>query len=250
MARKFWPGADPIGQLIVIAKGYAPGFDEPPRQIVGIAGDVHDQGLDLDPGPMVYVPLAQVAEGITALLARVSGLDWAVRTRVEPYSLVPAIQASLRSVSGNLLMDSVRSMDEISARSTTRQDFNMVLMTIFGGAALLLAALGIYAVMAASVAQRTREIGIRLALGAEPGAMRNMIVAQGMRQVVTGVAAGLAAALAFTRVMESLLFGVAAHDPLVFAAVPAVLAAVAFGAVVLPATRATRVDPAATLRSE
>lgn len=249
MARKFWPGAEPIGQLVVIGKGYAPGFDEPPRQIVGIAGDVHDQGLDRDPAPMLYVPLAQVADGITALLARVAGLDWAVRTRLEPHSLVPAIQAGLRA-SGNLPIDSVRSMDEISSRSTARQDFNMVLMTIFGGAALLLAALGIYALMAASVAQRSREIGIRLALGAAPDAMRNMVVAQGMRLALTGVAAGLAAALAFTRVMESLLFGVPARDPVVFTAVPATLAAVAFAAVLLPAVRATRVDPAATLRSE
>lgn len=250
MARKFWPGADPIGQLIVIAKGYAPGFDEPPRQIVGNAGDVHDQGLDLGPGPMLYVPLAQVADGITALLARVKPLDWTVRTRAEPHSLVPAIQAGLRTVSGDLPIAGVRSMDEISARSTARQNFNMVLMTIFGGAALLLAALGIYALMAASVEQRRREIGIRLALGAGPEAMRNMIVAQGMRLALTGVAAGLAAALGFTQVMQSLLFGVPPHDPLVFTAVPAILSAVAFAAVLVPAIRATRVDPAATLRSE
>ena len=249
MARKFWPGANPIGQLIVIGKGYAPGFDEPPRQIVGIAGDVHDQGLGVDPSPMLYVPLAQAAEGITALLSRVEPMDWVVRTRVESHSLVPALEAGLRA-SGNLPIAGVRSMNEISARSTARQDFNMVLMTIFGGAALLLAALGIYALMAASVEQRRREIGIRLALGASPDAMRNMIVAQGMRLALTGVAAGLGAALAFTRVLESLLFGVPARDPLAFAAVPAVLSAVALAAVLLPAIRAAGVDPAEALRSE
>jgi len=250
MARQFWPNADPLGQLIVIAKGYAPGFTEPARQIVGIAGDIHDKGLNSDPGPMVYVPLPQAAEGITALFSRVIPLAWLVRTRGEPRPLVSSIQAELRQVSGDLPVADVHTMDEISQRSTARQDFSMVLMALFGGCALLLAAIGIYGLMAYSVAQRTQEIGIRVALGAGTSAVRNMVVWQGMRLALAGIGAGLAVAFAVSRVLLSLLFGVRAHDPLVFTAVPVLLCGVALLAVWLPAIRSTRIDPARALRSE
>jgi len=250
MARDFWPAADPIGQLLVIGKGYSPGFDEPPREIVGIAGDVRDEGLNRAPGPMLYVPTPQVAEGITALFSRVVPMAWAVRTRVDPHSIVAAIQNELRQANRDLPVAEVHTMDEISLRSTARQDFNMVLMSIFGGSALLLAAIGIYGLLAYSVEQRSKEIGIRLALGAGPRTVRNMVVWQGMRLASMGVAAGIAAAFALTRALQSLLFGVRAHDPMVFLVVPATLCAVALVAVWLPAVRATRVDPVSALRAE
>ena len=250
MARQFWPTADPIGELITIGKGYAPGFDEPPREIVGIAGDVREDGLNRSPGPMLYVPLPQVAEGITALLARVIPLAWAVRTHGEPHSMIGVVQTQLRQVSGDLPVAEVRSMDEISVRSTSREDFNMVLMTIFGGAALLLAAIGIYGLMAYSVEQRRQEIGIRLALGAGSQAIRNMVLWQGMRLALAGIGIGLAGAFAMTRMLMSLLFGVPAHDPIVFTAVPVVLCGVALIAAWLPAARATRVDAVHSLRTE
>jgi predicted permease len=250
MARRFWPDADPVGQAIAIGRGYSPGFDEAPREIVGIAGDVHDEGLNRVPAPALYVPVSQVAEGITALFSRVAPMAWVVRTRGEPRSLVAAIQGELRQVNGDLPVAEVQTMEEILERSTARQDFNMVLMCVFGGAAVLLAAIGIYASMAYSVEQRTREIGIRLALGAGPRDVRNMVVWQGMRLAGVGVGAGIVAGLAVTRAMGSLLFGVRARDPIVFALVPAILCAVALAAVWLPAVRATRVDPAGAMRAE
>jgi len=144
----------------------------------------------------------------------------------------------------------IKSMDEIVVRSTARSDFNMLLLTVFGCAALLLAAIGVYGLMSYSVEQRTQEIGIRLALGAELGQVRNMVVAQGMGLAAVGVAIGMVAAFALSRLIETLLFGVTARDPVVFVAVPVVLTVVALLAVWLPALRATRIDPIDALRCE
>jgi putative ABC transport system permease protein len=250
MARKFWPNANPVGDRIIIAKGYAPGFDEPARQIVGVASDIHDQGLNRSPSPMIYVPLAQVPLGITALWTRVLPIAWVVRTRVEPHSLSSAIEHELLLASGGLPVAEIRTMDEISVRSTARDDFNMLLMSIFGGAALLLTAIGIYGLMSYSVRQRTQEIGIRLALGAESGALRNMVVGQGMRLALIGIAIGIAAAAGLTRFIAGFLFGVKAWDPAVFILVPLLLSAVAVLAVWLPALRASRINPIEALRCE
>ncbi|SPF35362.1 membrane hypothetical protein [Candidatus Sulfopaludibacter sp. SbA4] len=144
----------------------------------------------------------------------------------------------------------LRSMREILVESTARQDFHMVLMSIFGGLALLLAAVGIYGLMAYSVEQRTREIGIRMALGARSSDVRNMVLFYGMRLALAGVAIGVAAALGLTRLLATFLFGVKALDPLVFVAVPILLSGVALFAVWLPALRASRVDPILALRHE
>jgi ABC-type antimicrobial peptide transport system permease subunit len=141
-------------------------------------------------------------------------------------------------------------MDEVVSLSTARQRFNMLLMTVFGCSALLLAAIGIYGLMAYSVEQRTQELGIRLALGAERGQVRNMVVRQGVALAAAGVIIGIAAAFGLTRLIESLLFGVKARDPMVFTAVPVVLVAVALAAVWLPAARASRVNPMESLRYE
>ena len=141
-------------------------------------------------------------------------------------------------------------MDEIVTLSTSRQRFNMVLMAVFGGAALLLAAIGIYGLMAYSVAQRTQEIGIRIALGAGSAAVRRMIVVQGMRLALVGVAIGIASAFGLTRFIASLLFGVKAVDPLIFASIPLLLTVVALLAVWIPARRASRVNPVTALRTQ
>jgi putative ABC transport system permease protein len=148
------------------------------------------------------------------------------------------------------LAPAIRTMDEVVVRSTARQDFNILLLTIFGCSALVLAAIGIYGLMAYSVELRTQEIGIRMALGAEAGNVRNMIVLQGMRLVWIGAAIGLAAAFGLTSLIAGFLFGVKAWDPLAFTTVPIVLAAVALFAVWLPARRATRIDPLNALRYE
>jgi putative ABC transport system permease protein len=244
-ARKF-----PRAERLLLGQGYGPEFAEPARQIVGVAGDVHDSGLNRDPQPVVYVPTAQVTDGITALANRASTLAWIVRTRSAPHALRASIERELRDSSGGLPVARVRSMDEVVARSTARERFNMTLLTIFGCAALLLAAIGIYGLMAYSVEQRTRELGIRIALGAAPDRVRNGIAMEGMRLALAGALAGEAAAFGLTRLLANFLFGVKAWDPLVFATVPVVLGAVALAAVWLPARRATRIDPMTALRCE
>ena len=250
MAHQFWPKADPLNDKIWIGKGIMSEFStETPRQIVGIVGDVRDGGLNRDPGPAMYVPNAQVPDAVTALNMRLTPVAWIVRTRGNPRALSTAVQAQLRQVSG-LPVSDIRTMDEVVSRSTSRQRFNMLLMTVFGGAALFLAGIGVYGLMAHSVQQRTREIGIRLALGAETGHVRQMVLLQGMRLALIGVAAGVAAAFGLTRVMAAFLFGVKERDLFVFITVPLVLSAVSFLAVWLPARRATRIDPVVALRYE
>ncbi|HYL37267.1 MAG TPA: ADOP family duplicated permease, partial [Bryobacteraceae bacterium] len=249
-ARRFWPNGDPLNDRLLIGKGVGPEFEEPARQIIGVVGDSHDNGLNRNPPSIMYVPSAQIPDGVTALNSAISPISWMVRTRVKPYSLSAAMQNELRQASGGLPVGRIRTMDEIVAQSTRRQDFNMLLLTVFAGAALLLAAIGIYGLMAYSVEQRTQEIGIRMALGAETGDVRGMVVFQGMALVLAGVAIGIAAAFGLTRLIASFLFGVKASDPVVFVAVPVLLSAVALLAVWFPARRATRVDPLDALRYE
>jgi predicted permease len=250
MARWFWLQGDPLNERIVIAKGVGPAFEEPARQIIGIVGDVHDDRPDRNPGPAMFVPIAQVSNGFNTLLAGHVPLVWTVRTHGEPYSVRSMIENELRQASDGMPVGGVRSMDEIMVQSTARQKLNTLVMTSFGGSALLLAAIGIYGLMAYSVQQRTQEIGIRMALGAQPGALRNMVLVQGVRLALIGVAMGIAAALGLTRLLTSLLFGVQPRDPLVFIAVPVLLTAVALLACYLPARRATRINPLEALRWE
>jgi len=249
-AKQFWPKEDPVGQLISIGKGMGGMFNEPPRQIVGIVGDVRDDGLNTDPGPIMYIPVAQVKDGVTALNNHLAPLTWAIRTQGDPYMLSSAIQSAIQSVNRDLPVAHIRSMDRVMSESTAREDFNMLLLSIFAGSAMLLAAIGIYGLMAYSVQQRMQEIGIRIALGAGPAAMRNMIVFQGMRLALIGVALGIGASFGLTRLMARLLFGVKASDPLVFVTVAVLLSAVAFFATYIPARRATRIDPLVALRYE
>jgi predicted permease len=245
MARQFWPDGDPLNSQIVIAKGLGPRLEEPGRQIVGIVGDVHDDALNLNIAPVVFVPVAQRPDSRTVG----SSVAWVIRVRAELPSLNSAIQNELRTATG-LPVPPLRSMEEMVAKSTARQNLNMLLMNIFGGSALLLAGVGIYGLMAYSIQQRTQEIGIRMALGAQPDALRKMVLQQGMRLAVIGVAIGIVAALGLTRLLASLLFGVQPRDPLVFIAVPVLLTAVALLACYLPARRATRINPLEALRWE
>ena len=249
MAQQFFKDGDPLSERLLIGGGVMRELtNEPARQIIGVAGDVRDGGLNNDPGPRMYVPQGQVSDGINALNLRITPAAWVVRTRVEPYSLSGLIQEQLRQVSG-LPVSDIRSMDDVVARSMSRQRFNMLLMTVFGTSALLLAAIGIYGLMAYSVAERTQEIGIRLGLGAEGSDVRNMVIVQGLRLTLVGVVVGLGSALGLSRLVASLLFGVKAWDPTVFVSVPILLTLVALLAVWLPAGRASRVDPVIALRA-
>ena len=251
LAKGFWKdGADPLNDRLIIGRGAMREFaSEQPRQIVGIVADIRDGGLNSDPGPIMYVPQAQLPDAANALNLRITPIAWVVRTRVPPYSTSAGIQEQLRQVSG-LPVSDVRSMDDVVSRSISRQQFNMLLMTVFGSAALLLAAIGIYGLMAYAVEQRTQEIGIRLALGASAGDVRRLVIVQGMTLALVGVAVGLASSFGLARVIASLLFGVTPRDPLVFVAAPLVLAAVAFVGVWLPSRRAVAVDPVIALRAE
>jgi putative ABC transport system permease protein len=251
MAEQYWKGRDPLGERIAIGRG--PGIkefkDEPVRQIVGIVGDVRSEGLDAKARPIMYVPQAQLPDAENAFFFRLMPMAWVVRTQVEQRGLVLAIREQLRQATGLPVTD-VASMNEVVWYQTGRQRFSMLLMADFGSVALLLAAIGIYGLIAYTVEQRRQEIAIRLALGAESSQVRNSVVRQGMSLALAGIITGLGGAWVLTRLIVSFLFGVKAHDTLVFVAVPVVLTIVALVAVYLPANRASRINPIDSLRYE
>jgi putative ABC transport system permease protein len=231
MARKFWAERDPLADRLIIGKGMGPAREDVPRQIVGVVGDVHDGGLNHDPHPTVYVPVAEIPDHATAMNSSVGQMMFVTRTQGDPRTLSRAVEKELERATGGLPvglpMGRVRSMDDVLVLSTARADFNMLLLTIFGVSALLLAVIGIYGLSAYSVQQRTSEIGIRMALGAMTSDVRWMVLIQGMRLVWIGAAIGLMGAFGLSRVIGSFLFGVKALDPAVYATVPVLLSAVA-----------------------
>ena len=249
MAKEYWKTGDPLNDRLVIGRGGMKEFaTEPDRQIIGIVADSRDDGLNQDPQPKMFVPQAQVPDPVNALNTRISPMVWVMRTRVTPLSVSAQAQDQLRQATGLPVAD-IRSMSQIVARSTSRERFNTLLMTVFALSALALASIGIYGVMAYAVQQRTREIGVRMALGAEPGVVRRMVVLQGMRLAAIGVVLGVAGAYLLARYMKNFLFGVEARDPLVFVGVPLLLGIIAFVAVWVPAARASRIDPLGALRA-
>ena len=250
MAKRYWPKEDAVGQVIVIGKGLGPQFEEPPRQIVGIVGNVRENGLAREGVGVMYVPQAQMTEGLTALANNVIPLSWAIRTVTDPGPLRVAIERELHAVDGQLSISRERTMEQVLSRVVARQNFNMVLLSIFAGVALVLAAIGIYGLMSYSVEQRTQDIGIRMALGANRGVMLRAVLREGMTLAIAGVVLGLGLAYGLTRLLASLLFGVKANDALAFAAVAGILTLVAFAAAFIPARRATHIDPAIALRYE
>jgi ABC-type antimicrobial peptide transport system permease subunit len=198
----------------------------------------------------MYIPLAQMPDLETALNSRVAPLWWVVRSQVDPHTLVTPITVALRQASGGLPVAHIRTVDEVEIRSTSRQRFNMLLLTIFGASGLLMAAIGVYGVMAYSVQQRTQELGIRMALGAQASNLRNMVIGQGMLLTLIGIGIGVGGAFGLTRFLASFLFGVKVWDLTAFLLTPLLLCIVALFAIWIPARRATRVDPMAALRLE
>jgi predicted permease len=250
MAKRFWPKGDPLADHLIVGAGMGPVFVEPARQVIGVVGDMRDGGLDTDPQPTMYIPVAQMPDRVTALNSRITPLWWFVRSRLEPHTLVTAISVALREASAGLPVAHIRTMDEIVIVTTSRQRFDMLLLTILGSCALLMAAIGIYGLMAYSVQQRTQELGIRMALGAQAPGIRNMVIRQGMILALIGVVIGTGGAFWLSRFLAAFLFGVQAWDPTTFVVTPVLLSAVAFLAVWIPARRATRVDPMTALRFE
>ncbi len=241
-ARKYWPGENPIGQHIRHGNRI--------ETIIGVVADFHDSGLAQPASPMIIAPIAQVSDDYNAAYANIQPLFWLVRTRGDPHLSVPAITEQLRIASAGFPVGHIRTMDEVMGRSTAGQSFNMLLLTIFGAVALLLAAVGIYGLMAYSVAQRTQEMGSRMALGADRSSIRGLVVWNGMRLALAGVVAGIAASFGLTRLLSTFLFRVKPWDPAVFVSAPCVLTAIALLAVWLPAERASKVDPMQALRAE
>jgi predicted permease len=237
--KQFWPDGDALnGQLVMRRNG-------PPHKIIGIVADVRDNALDRSPRPLVYRFSGQMTD--TAVFQTIPWV-WLIRTRATSKSLTAAIENEVRRASGGLPVARVRTMQEVLSQSTARERFNAFVLTIFGCAALMLAGVGIYGLMAFTVSQRFHEIGIRLAVGADSRSIRKMILLQGFHMIFVGAVCGLAAALGLTRLIAGLLFGVKAWDPLVFVMASAILISVALLAVWWPAKRASRIDPVQALR--
>jgi putative ABC transport system permease protein len=239
LARQFWPNSNgnPIGQRITMRDWGPPLTGE----IVGVVGDVKTNGLDAAVGPMIYWPYYQFGQIFNVMV---------VRTEGDPLRLVSAVKSGIWSVDKNQPVSRIQSFEQILSDSVARRRLYVVLLGVFAGVALLLAATGIYGVVSYSVSQRTREIGIRVALGAERVDVVRLVIAQAARLVLAGEVIGILVALGLTRLMASLLFGIGAADPLTFGSVAIVLTAVALAACYVPARRATRVDPMVALRYE
>ena len=242
MARTYFPGENPLGKRMQI--GATPDKDVPYMEIVGVVGDVH-QGLDSDPKAEMYLPYKQA----DALLP-VFQLSIVLRTAGEPHAQAAALRSALGEIDPNQPLVKIRTMDENMAASVTEPRFRTWLIGIFAGLALVLAAVGIYGVMSYSVTQRTNEIGIRVTLGAQANDVFRIVVGEGMRLALLGVAVGVVAALISTRVLKTFLYGISVVDPVTFVATALLLTMVAVAASYFPARRATRVDPMVALRHE
>ncbi len=250
MAKKYWPKEEALGKTMVIGRGLGPQFEEGPREVVGIVGNVPETGLADHGESVMYVPQAQVPNGLTQLASGLIPLAWVVRTAGDPLSLSRAVEREMRGVDATIPVGHLRTVDQIVSESLARQSFNTLLLTLFAAIALSLAAIGIYGLISYSVEQRTQEIGIRVALGAARGQVLRMIVLQGARLAAIGAAAGLAVAFGVTRLLASLLYGVKPADPLTFAAAAVAIGLVSLTASYIPALRAAAVDPNRALRHE
>jgi putative ABC transport system permease protein len=237
MAREYWPNESPIGQHVTM-KDWGPPLT---GEIVGVVGDVKTNGLDEAVGPMIYWPHFQFPELFNTIVVRGDG---------EPAQLLPTVKAAIWAVNKNQAISKIETMEGVLSESLARRRLYMILLGIFAGAALLLAGVGIYGMVSYSVSQRIREMGIRIAVGAERGDVLWLVLGQAARVALLGIVIGIAAALGLTRLMTSLLFGVSATDPVTFVGVASLLTLVALCASFLPARRAMRVDPMVALRHE
>ena len=235
-ARRFWPGENPVGKRLRLHVNESAGTI---REIVGLVGDVRTRGMEIEPAPVVYVPHAQYGP---------EAMTIAVRTQGDPMELVSQLKAALNTLGPGVAIGRARTMDDLVSANVAEPRFRTLLLSIFALVSLTLAAVGLYGVVAFSVNQRRSELGLRMALGADPRDVLGLVMREGMTPVAAGIAAGLGGAAILARVMTTLLYGVDAFDPATFAAVAAMLTVVALTACYVPARRATRLDPATTLR--
>lgn len=238
---RYFPGENPIGQRITLGWRRPDGMPKAGGEVVGVVADVKSSGLAKDAVPEIYLPYAQLP---------VSSMDVLLRTSVPPMSLGPAVEAAVSELDPEIPVARLRTLSDVVARSISQPRFYMLLLSLFASTAVLLAALGIFGVMSYAVTQRSREIGIRMALGAPPANVMRMVMRNAGVLIVTGIVSGLAGAVALSRFLEGLLFNLSPTDPATLAAVALSLVAVALLASYLPARQATRVDPLLTLRSE
>ena len=241
MARTYWPGENPVGKRI---KFGTPDDPFPWWTVAGVVGDIREVDVLTPPRPTIYLPISQ-ADDSNYLLR-----DWVVRASGDPLTIASSIRGAMREVDPDLPVSRLRSLEQVRSISVTAQRFNLSLFGLFAALALVLAAVGIYGVMAHNVAQRTREICIRVALGAQHGEVVRLLLGQGARHAALGVLLGLAGAFVLTRLMASMLYGIRPTDPLTFAGVTLLLTAVALAACYIPARRAMRADPLIALRYE
>jgi predicted permease len=246
IARRYWPGENPVGKRL--AWGTAPGPDTTWLEVVGVVADVKHGALDVASRDHTFEPYRQVCAGRANSLC--GSLQVVLRTRVEPASLAPAVRREVAALDSLLPVAGLRTMAGVVDESIAPRRFNTFLLAVFAGAALLLASLGVYGVLAYDVTRQTRDIGVRMALGARRPDVLRLVLGHGMGLTLWGTALGFGGALALTRLMASLLYGVAATDPVTFIGVALLLAAVALAACCIPALRATRVEPTTALRQE
>jgi len=241
MANKFWPDGDALGKRIFFSRREAKKYE-----IVGIVGNVKHRGLDLEDKPEIYIPALQPLFAD----ANMPPMYLVVRTTGEPDSVTGLLRNEVSSIDPDQPLSNVLTMEQRISESVAPRRFNMFLLSLFAGLAVLLASVGIYGIMAFSVTQRTHEIGVRIALGARSVDVFRMVLRNGFTLALIGVVLGLAIAFATTRLLSSLLFGVSATDPWIFVIDPLLLVAVSLVACYVPARRATRVDPLEALRYE
>jgi putative ABC transport system permease protein len=244
-ARRYWPGESPLGAHIKINDN-----NQAPREveIIGVVGDVRHDGLHADPAPEIYLHLSQIPEEKVSFLT--NNMNWVVRTSAEPLTLTGAVRREIQAVNGDIPTSHTRSMEQFLSSSLAPSRFNLFFLVVFAITALLLAGTGIYAVISYSVAQRTHELGIRMALGAQPLDVLRLVVGNSLKIVLIGVALGLVGAYILTRVMSNLLYGISVTDPSTFVSMSLLLIIIALLASYIPARRATKVDPIIALRSE
>jgi predicted permease len=248
-ARTYFKGQNPVGEHIRIGAAMGPGFEDDVREIVGVVDDVKQDGLDVPAPGIMYLPAAQIPNRVTQMDNGLLGTSWVIRTKSPQVDIVPSARRIFMDNAHTPLL-SVGSMQDVMRASIAQQRFTMLLLSVFGLISLVLGGAGLYGVMSYTVARQTKEIGVRMALGAQRGNILRMVLREAGTLVIAGMVIGIAASLAGAQLLRSLLFGIAPRDPLPLIAMCGVLLLTGLFAAWWPARRAASIDPMQALRSE